>query len=399
MTEKTLSPLLIILLAAMIATTPLAVDMYLPAMPAMAEDMGTHIGSVQQSLSIFLAAYGAGMLLFGPLADALGRRPLALFGLTGFALASLVLSWVDSIEWFLVWRTVQALCGAASSVVVPGIIRYLYREHTAKGMSYMSMIMMLAPLLAPAIGSAIMWLSSWHLIFIAQAVYAVIIILFAWRFLPEIKAKGSSRRINYLQGYRTVFSNLFARPLIITIMFSSFAFFCFLTAISFIYIDYFGVSEKYFGVLFGLNVMMLMLANLINSRVVNRLGSPRMLRIGLAIALICASLLCLVNYLNLNLWYTVLTVGPLMASLGLISTNTDAMIIMKFPEHSGTAAAVTGTLRFGSGALAGPLLAWFYTGTALPFSLLMLGGVMGVLACQIWIFVAEERQKSREDVV
>src|SRR5690606_40327934 len=154
--------------------------------------MNTHIGNVQQSLSIYLAAYALGMLLFGPLADALGRRPLAIFGLTGFTLASIVLGIVEQIEWFLTWRIIQAVCGAASSVVVPGIIRYMYREHTAKGMSYMSMIMMLAPLLAPAIGSAIMWLSSWHLIFIAQAVYATVIIVFAWRFLPEIKAKGSS---------------------------------------------------------------------------------------------------------------------------------------------------------------------------------------------------------------
>ena len=384
MTEKSLSPWLILLLAAMIATTPLAVDMYLPAMPAMAQDMSTHIGSVQQSLSIFLAAYGAGMLLFGPLADALGRRPLALFGLSGFALASLALSQVNSIEWFLTWRTVQALSGAASSVVVPGIIRYLYREHTAKGMSYMSMIMMLAPLLAPAMGSAIMWLSSWHFIFIAQAVYAGLIIVFAWRFLPEIKARDSSRRVNFLQGYRTVFAHHSARPLIITIMFSSFAFFCFLTAMPFIYIKYFGVSEQHFGILFGMNVMMLMLANFINSRVVSRLGSPRMLRIGLGIALISASLLCLFNYLDMSLWYTVLTVGPLMASLGLISTNTDAMIIMKFPDHSGTATAVTGTLRFGSGALAGPLLALLFNGSALPFAGLMLAGVVGVCLCQWW---------------
>ncbi|ARU28532.1 multidrug effflux MFS transporter [Cellvibrio sp. PSBB006] len=394
MTEKSLSPWLILLLAAMIATTPLAVDMYLPAMPAMAHDLNTHIGTVQQSLSIFLAAYGAGMLLFGPLADALGRRPLALFGLSGFALASLMLSWVESIEWFLTWRTIQALSGAASSVVVPGIIRYLYREHTAKGMSYMSMIMMLAPLLAPALGSAIMWLNSWHFIFIAQAGYAAVIIFFAWRFLPEIKAKDSSRRVNFLQGYRTVFANYSARPLIVTITCSSFAFFCFLTAIPFIYIKYFGVSEQLFGILFGVNVMMLMLANFINSRVVSRVGSPRMLRIGLGIALISASLLCLFNYLDMNLWYTVFTVGPLMASLGLISTNTDAMIIMKFPDHSGTATAVTGTLRFGSGAIAGPLLAWLYTGTAMPFSLLMLAGVLGVLCCQIWIFLRTAQQKT-----
>src|SRR6187402_1897765 len=129
---------LIILLAATIAITPLAIDMYLPAMPVIAQDLQAHIGTVQQSLSIFLAAYGAGMLLFGPLADKFGRRPLALFGISGFATASFLLVWANSIEWFLSMRALQAFCGAAATVVVPGIIRHLYQEHTAKGMSYMS---------------------------------------------------------------------------------------------------------------------------------------------------------------------------------------------------------------------------------------------------------------------
>lgn len=387
MDSKTLSPWLIVLLAAMIATTPLAIDMYLPAMPVMAEDLNTHIGTVQQSLSIFLASYAAGMLLFGPLADALGRRPLALFGLTGFGLASLALSQVHSVEWFLIWRTVQALCGAASSVVVPGVIRYLYREHTAKGMSYMSMIMMLAPLLAPTLGSGIMWLTNWRMIFVVQSLYAVVMIASAWRFLPEIKPADSPRRIAFLKGYLTVFSNPSARPLIATIMFASFSFFCFVTALPFVYIQYFGVSEHLFGLLFAANVSFLMLTNWINSRQVTRRGSPAMLRIGLAIALTCAIFLCLFNFLHLGLWFTVVVIAPLMGGLSLITTNTDAMIVMKFPENTGTATAVVGTLRFSCGALAGPLLAFLYTGDAIPFSLLMLTGVLGVLACQAWLYL------------
>ena len=387
MENKTLSPWLIVLLAAMIATTPLAVDMYLPAMPTMAEDLHTHIGTVQQSLSIFLASYALGMLLFGPLADALGRRPLALFGLSGFGLASLALSQVHSIEWFLVWRMTQALCGAASSVVVPGIIRYLYREHTAKGMSYMSMIMMLAPLLAPTLGSGIMWLTNWRMIFVVQSLYAVVMIVSAWRFLPEIKPLGSPRQIAFLKGYLTVFANASARPLIATIMFASFSFFCFVTALPFVYIQYFGVSEHLFGVLFAANVSILMLTNWINSRQVTRRGSPAMLRIGLIIALSCAILLCVFNFLHLGLWFTVVTIAPLMGGLSLITVNSDAMIIMKFPQHTGTATAVVGTLRFSCGALAGPLLALLYTGDAIPFSLLMLTGVLGVLACQAWLYL------------
>lgn len=387
-------PFLIVLLAAVIAVTPLAVDMYLPAMPGIAQDLDAHIGSVQQSLSIFLAAYATGMLLFGPLADSLGRRPLAIFGITGFTLCSIALTFVDDISHFLVLRALQAFCGAAATVVVPGIVRHLYQEHTAKGMSYLSMIMMLAPLLAPSIGSAILLVSDWRSIFVVLAIYGALILALVCKWLPEIskpinpqpKATG-----NFFSGYKIVFSNPLARPLITSMMFGSFSFFCFITAVSFIYIKYFGVSEQVFSILFGVNVICLMIANFINSRLVTRYGSLRMLRAGLIVAFISAILLCAFNFLGLNIWFSVFSIAPLMGGLTLISTNTDALIIMKFPHNSGTATAVTGTLRFGSGAFAGPLLAYFYTGTAMPFSLLMLSGVLGVIACQLWYAFNEKK--------
>lgn len=387
-------PYLIVLLAAVIATTPLAIDMYLPAMPVIAQDLNAHIGSVQQSLSIFLAAYGVGMLLFGPLADLFGRRPLAIFGLTGFTLCSVALAFVDNVQHFLILRALQAFCGAAATVVVPGLVRHMYQEHTAKGMSYMSMIMMLAPLLALGIGSAILWMSDWRSIFFVLAIYGALIFALVWQWLPEISKPISNKPNtagNFFSGYAIVFSNSQAHPLIMSMMFGSFAFFCFITAVSFIYIQYFGVTEQEFSILFGANVLCLILANFINSRLVTRLGSVRMLRAGVAIALISAFLLCVFNFFELNIWFSVFSIAPLMAGLSLISTNTDALVLMKFPHHSGTATAVMGTLRFGSGAFAGPLLAFFYTGSAMPFSLLMLTGVMGVTVCQLW-FAHSDKQ-------
>lgn len=378
------SPWLMILLAATFAITPFAVDTYLPAMPIIAEDLGAHIGTVQQSLSVFLAAYAAGMLVFGPLADKLGRKPLALFGLTGFAIASLLLGWVRSIDAFLVCRALQAFCGAAATVIIPGFVRHLYQEHTAKGMSYMSLMMMLAPLLAPSIGSGLLLVSHWQTIFLLLFCYALTILVCVWRFLPDLPPSGQAT--SFFGNYRTVFSRRDTRPLIATVICSSFSFFCYLTAVSFVYIQYFGVSAQLFGLLFAINICLLMLSNFINSRLVTRLGSPTMVRRALALAALLATALSLANWLGLGIWYTVATLAPLMGCLSMISTNTDAMIVLKFPEHSGTATAVTGTLRYGFGALAGPVLAATFTGTALPFSLLMLAGVAGIALCQLWFY-------------
>jgi len=376
---------LIILLAATIAITPLAIDMYLPAMPVIAQDLQAHIGTVQQSLSIFLAAYGAGMLLFGPLADKFGRRPLALFGISGFATASFLLVWANSIEWFLIMRALQAFCGAAATVVVPGIIRHLYKEHTAKGMSYMSLIMMLAPLLAPSIGSGILYFSEWHSIFWVLFGYSAILLFFIWKYLPEPTTTDARASISFFSGYQTVFAERSVRPLIATIIFSSFSFFSYLTAIPFIYIQYFGVSEQVFSLLFAINISTLMLSNFINSRFVSRCGSPYMVRAAMFTGMILAALLCTVNILKLDMVYTVILLAPLLGCLTMISTNTDAMILMKFPDHSGTASAVTGTLRYACGATAGPVLALTYTGTPVPFAALMLAGVTGISICQLWI--------------
>lgn len=138
--------LLIPMLSAIVAITPLAIDMYLPAMSTLASSFNSSVTTVQQSLSLYLAGYALGMLTFGPIADRIGRRPLVLLGLTGFGLISLALAFVTSVEVFLGLRFLQAFIGAAATVVVPGYIKEVYGKNTAKGMSYVSLIMMLAPL-------------------------------------------------------------------------------------------------------------------------------------------------------------------------------------------------------------------------------------------------------------
>lgn len=376
--------LLIPMLAAIVAITPLAIDMYLPAMSTLALSFHTDITTVQQSLSIYLAGYALGMLCFGPLADRIGRRPMVIMGLSGFMLTSFLIGFAAQVEIFLGLRFLQAFIGAAATVVVPGYIKEVYGDNTAKGMSYVSLIMMLAPLLAPSIGSLILELGEWHLIFFIQSAYAALLLLMVIILLkmPSDKDQDTRSQKSFLGAYATVFSRAGVKLNIASGVLTSFAFFCYLTASPFIYMEVFDLDKSFFAILFSINVGALMLANILNTRVVGRYGSLRMLHVSTFFGALAGVGLLAVNLLELSYHFTVMMLIPLMGCLGIMSVNADAIVLMKFKQETGTATAVIGTLRFGCGALAGPLLAVFYNGTAVPFSALMLAAVVLVGICQ-----------------
>jgi DHA1 family bicyclomycin/chloramphenicol resistance-like MFS transporter len=176
------------------------------------------------------------------------------------------------------------------------------------------------------------------------------------------------------------------------------AFFSYITAIPFVYLTVFSVSEYSFSILFALNVLALMAAHFTNTRLVIRKGSRLMLRFGLSIAFVSAITLVLVNIMALPLAFTVVAIFPLMAGISMVAVNTDALILTKFPEHSGTVTAVVGTLRWGIGALAGPILALFYDGSAIPFSLLMFISVLVVFCCQLMVWFSDKKLASCNEV-
>lgn len=370
------------MLASIIAVSPLAIDMYLPAMLAIAAQLDADITQVQNSLSIYLFGYAIGLIIFGPMADKRSRRKMVFIGLSGFVVASFLLPFSQTIEQFQAVRFVQAFISSAATVVVPGTIRELYGKNTAKGLSYVSMIMMVAPMIAPAIGSGLLLWLDWQSIFWSLGIYALIILAFAVIYLPESQRDKSSSMLSFIQRYKLVFCHKAARFDLLTSMIISLAFFAYITAIPFVYLTVFGVSELNFSFLFAIAVFGLMTSHFINTRLVVKKGSRKMLYIGLSVALVSSILLAFANFLALPLVYTVITVLPLMGSISMIAVNADALVLLRFGESSGTATAVIGTLRFGIGSLAGPILAYFYTGDALPFALLMAVSVIIVAICQ-----------------
>jgi len=375
--------ILLPLLASIMAVSPLAIDLYLPAMPQIASELSTGMPQLQNTLSIYLVGYASGLLFFGPLADKYPRRNLVLIGLIGFIFTTLALLFSQSIEMFTSLRFFQAFISSAATVVVPGTIKEIYQKNTAKGLSYVSMIMMVAPMIAPAIGSAILVLHSWQAIFVALALYVFGVLAFVSWQLPNARTIKNNTQIKFLERYKIVFSHREARFDLIASMMISLAFFAYITAIPFVYLKVFNVSEFVFSLLFGLTVFALMIAHFINSKLVVRKGSKRMLGYGIFVAVLFSSLLVTVNTLGLSIGYTLFAVLPLMGSISIIAVNADALVLQHFSEQTGTATAVIGVLRFGVGGLAGPILAYFHNESAMPFSVLMWVSVLVVLFVQI----------------
>ncbi len=372
------------LMAAIAALPPLAVDLYLPAFPQIADDFATSISVIQNSLSIFLVGFGCGMLLFGPYADRYGRRPLALFGLAGFGLASLVLVLSKDPGWFLLFRLIQGFLGSAATVTIPAMIRDTHGKDTAKGMSTVTMIMLVAPLIAPLIGSWILAVAPWQGLFVFVAFYALTLMLLTWRFLPETRpAILVPTQQSPLRNYQIIFSNHRIYWDLLTYILLALAFFVYLTSVSFIYISWFGVSETRFGYLFACSAAALIIANYTNRQLVSRVGSRRMLQRALVGGAGFTLLLLVLMVLGGGLWLTVLDFFFIVGCLGIAWVNADSLVIMEFPQQAGSATAVIGTLRFGFGALAGPLLAVTYTGTPMPVAILMVLCLAGAGAIQL----------------
>lgn len=360
---------LAVLLAMLTAVAPFAVDMYLPAMKAMAIDLSTAIHYVEISVSTFLFGFAIGQLIGGPLSDRFGRKPIIALGLILFSITSLMLTQTDSIEQLLFLRALQAIGGGMATVNSSAMIRDLFAgEEMAKVLSMVAIVMMSAPLVAPMLGAFVVSFFNWQAIFFSLAVYSIaVMLLLLWR-LPETNPRANisaddnkstpKLKPKLWQSYKRVFTHRQAMGYIVAISFGFSGMFVFITSSAFTYMEYFSVSVQLFPFLFGANVLVMMLMNRINLWALNHYASSTILTAGLIIQLACGIALVLASYTEPNLYWVVGLNMLFVGSLGLIAANATAAALNFFPDISGTATAVIGVTEFTLGALVG--LLWSY---------------------------------------
>ncbi|MDI5893224.1 Bcr/CflA family multidrug efflux MFS transporter [Halomonas rhizosphaerae] len=366
-----------LLVAANTALAPFAIDAYLPAMSAIAEHIGASIHHTELSLSTFLAGFALGQLVFGPVSDRVGRKPVLLGGLVVFLLASLVITTSSSLWELLGWRFVQALGGGATVVNSAAIVRDCFKgREAAKVMSTMAIIMLMAPLVAPVVGSGLLYLADWWLIFVFLAAYAGFLMWLLGTRLPETRPPGRSAATpaRVLANYASVLRDRRAMGFIAAASMSFAGLFAFVTASPFLYLEHFGLTPSLYPLVFGVNVVVMVAANRLNIRLLRWRTPLQNLRLGLGIQLAAGIGLALVVATGLESLATMVPLIMLFAgTIGLIAPNAITSLLDRFHHMSATAAALQGSLQFSSGALAGVLVGAFEVDSAWPMVGTMLG--------------------------
>ncbi len=373
---------MLFIIAALTALAPLTIDAYLPAIPTMADSFTTSIHNIELSLSLFLAGFSIGQLLGGPLSDQIGRRSTIFIGLTIFSWGSIGIIIGTTLTELLIFRVIEALGGGLAIVNSSAIIRDISSgRDNARNMSHMALIMMLAPLLAPMIGSVILHFSNWHSIFIFLVCYALIVAVFIYIYIPETRIVNH-HKINAFKRYWMVLKHRQALGYIFSLCFAYGGMFAFITASPSVYMGFFGLSSSIYPFFFGANIVSMVLANRLNILLLYKYSPDRILWLGQLIQLITGSILLVYVLLatELNLYLFVSLVMLFVGAQGFIVSNATSSAIEFFPTNSGTASALIGASGFAMGAITGTLVGILGDGTPFPMALIMMGCiVLGVV--------------------
>ncbi len=359
------------LMAGFMALNGLAVDTMLPALPAIGEELGVADPNDRQwVITAYFLGFGIFQLFYGPLSDRYGRRPVLLFGVSVYALFSIVTVFVSNFDGVVASRFLQGAGSAASRVLIVAIVRDCYSgRQMARVMSLAFMIFLSVPVLAPAIGQGIMLFVSWHWIFLGLALFALGLTAYAWAKLPETlrpehRLPLSMGRV--LTAFKVVVTtrNSIGYSVAMTLILGPL--FGYIVSVQQIFADVFQV-EALFTVYFAITAISMAIASLLNSRIVERLGTRMVSHTALCAMLIIALLGLLIEQLGYqNLFTFVAMQSTIMFCFGLSAPNFGAMAMEPVGHIAGTASSVQGCITTVGAAVLGFLMGQSFNSTTVP---------------------------------
>ncbi|MFB7471977.1 multidrug effflux MFS transporter [Kitasatospora sp. NPDC056184] len=352
----------IAVLGGLVALGPLTTDLYLPGLPAIADDLAVEPAAVQLTLTFSMFGVAAGQLIFGPLSDRFGRRPPLLAGLVVYTLASLVCVIAPNLSVLIAARFVQGAAGAAGLVIGRAVARDRFEGVAMiRFLASITLISGLAPILAPLFGSQLLRVTSWRGTFGALVGLGVLLTLVAFGALRETLPAGARRGGGLASTLRTMGGLLRDVPFLGLLLTSTFAFgalFGYISGSSVVLQHVYHVSPQTYGLLFGLNSVAIVGANQVNGRLLApRFAVATLMRAGLATMIAAGTFLVLATAVwDLGLVAVCASLFVMMAGLGVVLPNSAARALsLVAPHAAGSASALLGTGNFLCGAVVAPL--------------------------------------------
>ena len=385
---------LTIALAITVMLGPFSTDTYLPAFPQMADALGVDISKIALTISVYVFTMSIGLLVGGPISDSYGRRQVLIIGLIITGISSFAVGLSNNINTILVFRMTHAFGAGWVLVSVPAMIRdRVGGQEAAKLFSMIGLIMVIAPAIAPAVGSTILELASWRWIFFFISFYAFFLILIAWKIIFQYmpKREGARKTTNLLTGYLEVMHEKRSWPFIILQSAGFSVIMIFVTNASFIYQEHFGLSSTRFSLLFAANIVAMLGFNLVNRVLLQRIRSVFILRAATVFHFIGIGLLLLSVVFDWGLVGFVPAIMVTIGSIGAASPNNQANFLEFFAKTGGSASAILGAFQFGTAGLASAL------STQLPpsmFSIAILFFVLGCISLGTLLFTMRKKRNA-----
>jgi len=386
---------LTLLLSLLTGLGPLSMDMYLPSLPAIGQALSASTAQVQLTISSYLFGFAAGQIVYGPISDRFGRRPVILTALVLYAIGSVFCAVTQSIETLIAVRFVQALGGAGAIVLARAVVRDLYSGVRAgRELSLMGSITAFAPIVAPAIGGVLQTAFGWRASFILLVIFALFAGTTAARLLPETlreRAPGPFSLGEMAALYRSVLVHrgFLANLGILTASFVGL--FAWISGASVVMQGVYGLSPAAFGATYAVSALGYMLGTSIAARVVMRIGLNRTMGIGAAIQ--AAGGLAMAAAVALGFASVAWLVGAMtlyLAGMGFVLPQTQASALTPFADRAGTASSLMGFTQQSCAAIAAAAIGAFLGRSAWPVAGTL--AAMGLLALAIWAATRDVRK-------
>ena len=383
-------------LGSLAAFAPLSIDMYLPALPVLADYFQTSPSFIQLSLTFFLLGLSIGQLFTGPISDIRGRRKPLLIGLIIYFVVSILCVVSPSVWTFILLRFIQGLAGSVGTVISRAIVRDLYTgSELTKFFALLSLVNGAAPILAPIAGAQFLRFVPWQGIFIILGLIGFIMFIVVLFGLSETLPENRRLRGGLKNTLLTFRSLIFDRSFIGYAISQGLVFaamFAYISGSPFVVQSIYGASAQMFSLIFAINGLGIMIASQITGRLAGRVQESKLLIFGLGMSLFGGMILLILLLLQAKLWLICVPLFLVVASVGVVNTAGFSLAMQKQGKNAGSASALLGVISFAFGGVASPLVGIGGEESAIPMGLVIACATIAAVLSYVFLVLRKTSQ-------